>query len=661
MKIVVVGGLGVVGSAVVAYFYSLGHEIVVNDIKGGEGVVTDIQECLGDEDFIFVCVPTSMGDNGSIDLTLVENVTIQIGLASRRKNYTPNIIYKSTMVPGSTFRMCGLLEDFTTRYRAAYNPEFIRQRCAVEDMMRPNRIVVGALDGDFGKKVMSLYDETDAPKFLFDGFEEAELVKYYANCYYAARISFFNQMKFLSDRYMCNHHEIVGAVVADKAVGLHGCDPTGEPYGGACLLPTEEILTIGGYKKIKDIKVGDTVLTHKGNFKRVTETFKRKFNDTILDLKTTIGNVRLTSDHPIYAVKRKHKGKQFYKHNGKQKMKTAENSSYNFSWLDAGVLERGDFMSFPVPKLNNRERIVLDVPKNKVPAKENFVDSPIEVTPNFMRLLGYYIAEGWYDKSKIGFAFHTKEKDYHDDVINLAKKCFMLDSYSVYTSGNKTNVLLNSSRLSMLFKKYYPGKSYSKKLPQNYLFLSKKHLKEFICGLFRGDGSISGGRYTWATVSKELFDQVKIILLKIGIAFTTKISPKHRGKDGVLHRESYYLSITTQKYMKMMDEIVGLDCYNEKKKNHMYNWFSTNKMIMPIRKITKEKYTGYVYNIEVEDDNSYVTRAGSVHNCLPKDLSAIIKYGEKEGIDTRLLKAVKKINDIMKSKKEHGSMNRWVR
>jgi len=83
---------------------------------------------------------------------------------------------------------------------------------------------------------MSLYDKTDVPKFGMPSYEDAELIKYYANCYYAARISFFNQMKVFADRYHCDHDMLVQAIIADKVVGVHGANPTGQSYGGNCLI-----------------------------------------------------------------------------------------------------------------------------------------------------------------------------------------------------------------------------------------------------------------------------------------------------------------------------------------------------------------------------------------------------------------------------------------
>jgi UDP-glucose 6-dehydrogenase len=100
---------------------------------------------------------------------------------------------------------------------------------------------------------MKLYDDIDCHKDLFHDYESAELVKYYANAYYAARISFFNQMKFFADVFNCDHDKIVQSIVADKTVGVHGSKPTGKSYGGACLPKDVKAITACG--KMNDINV----------------------------------------------------------------------------------------------------------------------------------------------------------------------------------------------------------------------------------------------------------------------------------------------------------------------------------------------------------------------------------------------------------------------
>lgn len=272
MKIVVVGALGVVGSAVAVYFKSMGYDVVLNDIVKLDGVYNDLNDCLGDEDFIFVCVPTLPKNDGSIDTSIVEKVTKKIAGVAHDKQYNPNVIYKSTIVPGTTRKMVNILRDMCPEVKVAFNPEFLRQNYSLEDMMKPSRIVVGSDDMIFTSKVMALYDNTEAPKYGLPSYEDAELIKYYTNCYYAARISFFNQMKLLADHYGCDHDRLVNAVVQDPTVGVHGSNPTGQSFGGACLVKDLSAIL----KHTEDIGVYSKFLI---SIQKINDLYKNRENN----------------------------------------------------------------------------------------------------------------------------------------------------------------------------------------------------------------------------------------------------------------------------------------------------------------------------------------------------------------------------------------------
>ena len=273
MRIVIIGAMGVVGSALAKYFDVFSHNVVLNDVMNGPNIETNLASCLGREDMIFVCVPTPSKDDGGINLDIVEQVTRDIGRIARIKKYDPSVVYKSTMIPGSTARMEEILITYGLKPKVAYSPEFIRQRCAFADMLAPSRIVVGSPDEEFADHVMGCFSGTEVPKIMFDSYEAAELVKYYANCYYAARISFFNQMKQFADKLGCDHNAIIRAVVEDKTVGVHGSDPTGVPWGGNCLLKDQSAMIkygeeLGVYTRVlKSIQDMNNLMIHKNKFK----------------------------------------------------------------------------------------------------------------------------------------------------------------------------------------------------------------------------------------------------------------------------------------------------------------------------------------------------------------------------------------------------------
>lgn len=270
-NIVVVGGLGVVGGAVANYFKRFGHNVTLVDKRPGVGVM-DLGEALDREQYVFVCVPTPMSEDGSVDTSIVENISKEIGRISARRCFAPKVIFKSTVTPGTTERMFTIMRMFNPRTKVAFNPEFLRQKHALDDMLNPSRIVVGSDDFEFAKEIMGLYNNTMVPKFIFNNFEGAELVKYYANAYYAARISFFNQMKEFADFHGQNHDFLVETIVADKSVGEHGSNPTGQPYDGACLPKDVSAIIQHGKsigintKLLKSVKRVNDILINRGKF-----------------------------------------------------------------------------------------------------------------------------------------------------------------------------------------------------------------------------------------------------------------------------------------------------------------------------------------------------------------------------------------------------------
>lgn len=275
MYISVIGAKGVVGSAVANYFNSFGHNITRHDISKGEGITTNLNDAVVGADFIFVCVPTPSLPNGACNISIVEKVTKEIRAVASTEGSKVNIVYKSTMPPGSTTKMESILKEACDDVFVAYNPEFLRQRYALEDMMKPSRVIVGSPKSEFGINVMNLYSQAKCYKDIYDSYEAAELVKYYANSYYASRISFFNQMKLFADKFKCDHDRIVQSIVADKTVGIHGSKPTGEPYGGSCLPKDINAIIACGRENNIDVKLLDDI-------ERINKIImKRSSNDTI--------------------------------------------------------------------------------------------------------------------------------------------------------------------------------------------------------------------------------------------------------------------------------------------------------------------------------------------------------------------------------------------
>ncbi|MFD9700228.1 UDP-glucose dehydrogenase family protein [Lentzea sp. NPDC059081] len=188
-------------------------ELVAEGLDGG-GLTFTTGNALSDVDFTFVCVPTPTGTDGEADLSAVEDV---LAAAS-----TP-VVLKSTVPVGTAARHPGVVS----------NPEFLREGHAVEDFLRPQRIVVGAQDERRAGEVAELYARTGAPVVLTDT-TSAELVKYASNCFLALKLSYVNTIAELCENVGADVDGVTEGMRLDDRIG-ESCLAPGPGWGGSCL------------------------------------------------------------------------------------------------------------------------------------------------------------------------------------------------------------------------------------------------------------------------------------------------------------------------------------------------------------------------------------------------------------------------------------------
>ena len=184
---------------------------------------------------IFIAVGTPSKDDGSTDLSFVE--AVGRGIASHLNSYKV-IVTKSTVPVGTGERLRNLITQHAppgARFDIVSNPEFLREGSAVEDFMRPNRVVIGA-DGPQAEAVMrDLYRPLyliETP-FVFTDVATAEMIKYASNTFLATKVSFINEVATLCERVGANVQVVAKAMGLDHRIGskfLHA----GPGYGGSC-------------------------------------------------------------------------------------------------------------------------------------------------------------------------------------------------------------------------------------------------------------------------------------------------------------------------------------------------------------------------------------------------------------------------------------------
>jgi UDPglucose 6-dehydrogenase len=195
----------------------------------------DLSATVADADLVFIAVgtPSRRGD-GHADLTYVREATKQIARAVR--GYTV-VVTKSTVPVGTGREVAEIIAATNAQadFDVVSNPEFLREGSAIDDFIRPNRVVIGAETERGREKMRELYRPLfliETP-ILFTGLETAELIKYASNGFLAMKISFINQIADLCEKVGADVHDVARGVGLDGRIGQKFLHP-GPGYGGSC-------------------------------------------------------------------------------------------------------------------------------------------------------------------------------------------------------------------------------------------------------------------------------------------------------------------------------------------------------------------------------------------------------------------------------------------
>lgn len=197
---------------------------------------TDLRYAVQNSDLIFLALPTPPGEDGSADLSYVLGVAEEIGKILNEINQYKVIINKSTVPVGTAEKVSAKIkENYTGEFDVVSNPEFLREGVAVEDFMKPDRVVVGC-SSERAKRLMNqLYGpfiRQGNPIYFMDE-RSAEITKYAANSYLAMRITFMNELANLCEKVGADVETVRVGMGSDNRIGKRFLFP-GIGYGGSC-------------------------------------------------------------------------------------------------------------------------------------------------------------------------------------------------------------------------------------------------------------------------------------------------------------------------------------------------------------------------------------------------------------------------------------------
>ena len=230
---------------------------------------------------VFIAVGTPTGEDGSADLQHVLGVAREI---ARALDGYKVVVNKSTVPVGTAVKVRDVIRRETTHpFSVVSNPEFLKQGAAIDDFMKPDRVVIGAEDAraaELMKELYSPFTRTGAPIMMMD-CASAELCKYAANAMLATRISFMNEVANVCEAVGANVDQVRRAVASDRRIGPSFLFP-GVGYGGSCFPKDVKAMMRFAEDKSYDFKILRAVETVNEGQKRLLVT---KMEDHFKSLK----------------------------------------------------------------------------------------------------------------------------------------------------------------------------------------------------------------------------------------------------------------------------------------------------------------------------------------------------------------------------------------
>ena len=253
-KVGVIGN-GFVGEAI-SFAFSSVSDLCVYDTDPLKSL--DDLESVHNCDFVFICVPTPMFQDGSQDLSYVESSFI-------KATSKPVYILKSTVLPGTT-------EELSKKYsniKIIFSPEFLTERTAKLDMLTQSRIILGG-ELSLTEKAKTLFNERFKIKNIIKtDSKTAELTKYMNNTFFATKVSIMNEFKLLCDKIGANWEDALRGFVSDGRIGDSHLNVPGHDgklgYGGTCF--PKDVNALLSFSKKHDIELNTISGSWKTNLK----------------------------------------------------------------------------------------------------------------------------------------------------------------------------------------------------------------------------------------------------------------------------------------------------------------------------------------------------------------------------------------------------------
>ena len=266
-------------------FYEPGlSEMLTTNLKAGRlRFTTSLAEGLEKAEVVFIAVGTPSREDGSADVRAIESLSTEIG----KMLTAPTVIVVKSTVPVGTGAMVEqrIAANAKHPFHVVSNPEFLKEGNAIDDFLRPDRVVIGANDRAAGEIVAELYKPfvRNNKPILIMSRQASELTKYAANCYLATRISFINEVAALCEALGVDVDQVRRGMGSDARIGHHFLYP-GAGYGGSCF--PKDVLAFEYMCKTAEVPCELITAVHRRNhaqregvLRKITKRFGDKLNN----------------------------------------------------------------------------------------------------------------------------------------------------------------------------------------------------------------------------------------------------------------------------------------------------------------------------------------------------------------------------------------------
>lgn len=222
---------------------------------------TDVSSTVKESLVVFLAVGTPPSGDGSADMSQIDEVAYEI---ARSLNGYKVIVTKSTVPVGAASRIKKIIEEnrvTTSRFSVAANPEFLREGAAINDFMRPDRVVIGCTDEEAVAILKDIYRPLyliETP-FVITTPESAEMIKYASNAFLATKVSFINEISRLCELLGADVHDVAKGMGMDARIGSKFLHP-GPGFGGSCFPKDAKALVALGRSVDYDVRIVEAAL-----------------------------------------------------------------------------------------------------------------------------------------------------------------------------------------------------------------------------------------------------------------------------------------------------------------------------------------------------------------------------------------------------------------